>query len=77
MLTAYITAVMRHAQYKILDDGSYYGEIWPDFPGVYANQATLEATREQLQDVLEDWLFLGLRLQHPLPVVDGINLNED
>lgn len=76
MLTEYIAAAMRHAQYKILEDGSYYGEIWPDFPGVYANQQTLEATRDQLQEVLEDWLLLGLRLQHPLPVIDGLNLNE-
>ncbi|MFM6897184.1 MAG: type II toxin-antitoxin system HicB family antitoxin, partial [Microcystis panniformis] len=41
---------------------------------VYANETTLEATKEQLQEVLEGWVILGLRLQHQLPIIDGINL---
>ncbi len=74
MLTAYIQAAMRHAQYEILEDGSYYGEI-PGFPGVYANAADLESCREELQEVLEGWIVLGLRLGHSLPAVDGIQLD--
>lgn len=73
MLTSYITAAMRRAQYKILEDGSYYGEI-PDFPGVAANEKTLESCREELQSVLEDWIVLGIKLGHSLPVVDGLRL---
>ena len=74
MLTAYISAAMRQAQYEILDDRTYYGEIHP-FQGVYANAETLEMCREQLQEVLEGWIILGLRLGHSLPVVDGIQLD--
>jgi len=74
MLTKYIRAAMRHARYEILpDDGSFYGEI-PGFQGVWANAPTLEACREELREVLEDWIILGLRLGHTLPVVDGIRL---
>jgi predicted RNase H-like HicB family nuclease len=74
MLTPYIAAAMRHATYEILpDDGSYYGEI-PGFQGVYANAPTLEACREQLQEVLEEWILLGVALHHPLPTVDGLDL---
>lgn len=74
MLTEYIRAAMRRATYEILpDDGTFYGEI-PGFQGVYANANTLEACREQLQEVLEGWIVLGLRLGHALPVVDGIEL---
>jgi predicted RNase H-like HicB family nuclease len=74
MLTNYIRAAMRQARYEILkDDGTFYGEI-PGFDGVYANAATLEACREELQEVLEGWIVLGLRLGHKLPVVDGIEL---
>ena len=48
MLTAYIRAAMGKAKYEILpDDGTFYGEI-PDFQGVYATAATLEACREEL-----------------------------
>jgi predicted RNase H-like HicB family nuclease len=74
MLTDYIRAAMRLAEYEILDDGTFYGEI-PDFQGVYANAETLEVCREELQEVLEGWIILGLRLGHSLPVVDGIQLD--
>ena len=73
MLTSYIGAAMRRARYEILPDGTFYGEI-PGFQGVYANAPTLEACRDELQEVLEGWLALGLRLGHTLPVVDGITL---
>ena len=60
MLCQYIGAAMRRAQYEILsDDESYYGEI-PGFDGVFANAETLEACREQLEEVLEDWILLGI-----------------
>jgi predicted RNase H-like HicB family nuclease len=73
LLTNYIRAAMRRATYEILPDGTYYGEI-PGFQGVYANEQTLEDCREALQEVLEGWIILGLRLGHTLPVVDGISL---
>jgi predicted RNase H-like HicB family nuclease len=73
MLIKYIFAAMHKATYEILSDGTFYGEI-PGFQGVYANAATLEACREELQEVLEGWIILGLRLGHSLPVVDRIDL---
>ena len=73
MLTTYIQAAMRRAQYEILGDQSFYGHI-PGFQGVYANATTLEECRQELQEVLEGWIVLGLRLSHTLPVVDGISL---
>lgn len=66
LLTDYIHAAMRHARYEKLSDGTYYGEI-PGFQGVYANEPTLEACRDTLQEVLEGWIILGLRMGHTLP----------
>ncbi len=60
LLTNYIQSAMRHARYEILPEGTYYGEI-PGFQGVYANEPTLEACREALQEALEGWILLGLR----------------
>lgn len=75
MLTEYIRAAMHHAEYKILSDsGAFFGRI-PELPGVWAEAATLEACREELQEVLEGWIVLGLRMGHLLPVIDGIDLN--
>jgi predicted RNase H-like HicB family nuclease len=73
MLTKYIQAAMKRAQYEILEDKSYYGSI-AAFDGVWANEPTLEACREELQEALEDWILLGVSLNHELPVVDGIEL---
>jgi predicted RNase H-like HicB family nuclease len=74
VLTDYVQAAMRHAKYEILpDDGSYYGEI-PDFNGVYANNGTLEACREELQEVLEDWILFRISRNLSLPIVDGLEL---
>jgi len=72
MLTEYIKAAMRHARYEILpEDGGYYGEI-PELPGVWANSDALEACREELREVLEDWIALGLAQGSPIPPIDGI-----
>ena len=74
MLTNYIRAAMRQARYEILpDDGTFYGEI-PGFDGVYANATTLEACREELEEVLEEWILFRVSKNLPLPPVDGIAL---
>ena len=74
MLTEYIRAAMKKARYEILpDDNSFYGEI-PGFDGVYANADTLEACRDELEEVLEEWIFFRISHNLPLPVVDGIEL---
>jgi predicted RNase H-like HicB family nuclease len=74
MLTSYIKAAMRQASYEILpEDKTYYGEI-PGFPGVYANSDTLEACRDELEEVLEEWILLRVSRNLPLPVIEGIEL---
>ena len=69
-----MTAALHKARYEILaDDGSYYGEI-PGFEGVYANATTLEACRDELRDVLEEWILFRVSRNLSLPVVDGREL---
>ena len=57
MLTEYIGKKLARAKYKILGDGSYFGEI-PGLRGVWANANTLEECRKELQEVLEEWILL-------------------
>jgi predicted RNase H-like HicB family nuclease len=74
MLTEYIRAAMHRAKYEILDeDGTFIGKI-PGFQGVWASSDTLEACRDELQEVLEGWMILGLRQGHSLPVINDMNL---
>ncbi|RRR75774.1 MAG: type II toxin-antitoxin system HicB family antitoxin [Candidatus Viridilinea halotolerans] len=71
MLSAYIIAAMRRATYQLLPDNEgFIGEI-PDLQGVLGHAETLEACREDLQSALEDWIWLGLRLGHVIPPLDG------
>lgn len=75
MLTAYINAAMHRAHYEILPDGEgYFGQI-EGLQGIWANANTLEACREELREVLEEWILLALRMEHSIPAIDGIDLN--
>ena len=75
MLTSYINAAMRNAHYEILPDREgYFGNI-KGINGVWANADTLETCREELREVLEEWIILGLKMDHPIPVIEEIDLN--
>jgi predicted RNase H-like HicB family nuclease len=65
---------MRQAKYKDLEDGTRFGET-PACPGVWGNAPTQQECEVDLQEALEDWILVGLHLRHPLPVIDGIDLN--
>ncbi|MCK4297659.1 MAG: type II toxin-antitoxin system HicB family antitoxin [Candidatus Marinimicrobia bacterium] len=74
MLTEYIHAAMKKAKYEILyDNNTFYAEI-PGFDGVYANVDTLEECRDELEEVLEEWIFFRISRSLSLPVVEGIEL---
>ena len=65
---------MRRARYEVLEGESrFYGEI-PDCQGVYATAATLEECREELAEVLEEWVLFRVSRNLPLPILDGIEL---
>ena len=74
MFREYLAAAMKRAKYEILsDDSTYYGEI-PGFQGVLANAPELEECRNQLEEVLEEWLLFSLSRGLPIPVVDRLDL---
>ena len=74
MLSEYLQAAMRKAHYEMLpDEGQFYGEI-PGCDGVYATNATLESCREELLEVLEEWVLLRVHRQLALPAIDNVEL---
>jgi predicted RNase H-like HicB family nuclease len=73
MLTKYLGAAMRGAKYELLEEGGYYGSI-PGFDGVWADAVSLEECRDELEEVLEEWLLFRLSRQLPVPVADEIDL---
>ena len=66
MLTEFISKKLKNARYKILKDGSYFGEI-TGIKGVWASAKNLEDCRRDLQEVLEDWLLLKVRDGEQIP----------
>ncbi|MCX8089507.1 MAG: type II toxin-antitoxin system HicB family antitoxin [Verrucomicrobiae bacterium] len=74
MLIQYIQAAMREAHYELMENGRFFGHI-PACQGCWGEGATLEECREDLEAALQDWIILGLRLGHTLPVIAGIDLN--
>jgi len=66
MLNEFIIKKLKNAKYKILEDGSYFGEI-PGLSGIWANANDLEKCRQELKEVLEDWLLLKVRDRQPVP----------
>ena len=71
MLTKYLKSAMKRAKYEILPDNEgYFGKI-PVFQGVWANAETLEDCREELKEVLEEWIIFGLKTGTTLPTIEG------
>lgn len=66
MLSDYIARKLRDAEYKLLKDGTYFGEI-PGLRGVWANAKKLEDCREELKEVLEEWLLLKVHNRESVP----------
>lgn len=74
ILTDYISNAMANAEYDKLEDGSFVGRI-PKCKGVIAFAETLRECEDELRSTLEDWILVGLKLGHRLPVMDEISLN--
>jgi predicted RNase H-like HicB family nuclease len=74
MLKDYIEAAIKRAEYKKLDDGTWFGEI-PGFQGVWANGDVLEVCRMELIEVLEEWLLLKIKDGDSLPIIDGLKIS--
>jgi len=76
ILSEYVEQVMAQAVYDKLEDGTFAGEI-PPCKGVVAFGKTLRECEDELHSTLEDWILIGLKLRHPLPVIGGIDLNRE
>jgi predicted RNase H-like HicB family nuclease len=76
ILSEYVEKVMAQAVYDKLEDGTFAGKI-PPCKGVIAFGKTLRECEDELHSTLEDWILVGLKLGHPLPVIEGIDLNRE
>jgi predicted RNase H-like HicB family nuclease len=75
-LSDYIHEAIAISEIEHLEDGTYVGKI-PNCQGVIAFGDTLFECQTQLRSTLEDWILVGLKLGHILPVITGIDLNQE
>ena len=76
ILNEYVHEAFGQAVYDKLGDETFAGSI-PGCPGVVALAPTLYRCERELRSTLEDWILLGLKLAHPLPVIGGIDLTRN
>lgn len=74
VLSDYINHAMAQAEYDKLEDDTFGGQI-PPCMGVIAFGETLQECQAELRSTLEDWILVGLKLGHSLPVISEIDLN--
>ena len=76
ILTGYIESALSQAEYDKLEDDTFSGRI-PGCKGVIAFGNSLRECESELQSTLEDWILVGLKLGHRLPIIDGLDLNKE
>ena len=75
MLLEYVSEAMARARFeKIEDTEPFYGEI-AECAGVWATGKTLEECKTKLQDVLEGWLLVRIKMGKPIPQVGGRSIS--
>jgi predicted RNase H-like HicB family nuclease len=73
MFAEYTQAVLKHAEYVVLEDGTYMATV-DSLQGVIAIGDTIEECRQDLIEVIEGWVALRLRMGDTIPPVDGITI---
>jgi predicted RNase H-like HicB family nuclease len=76
VLSEYVERAMAQAVFDKLEDGTFAGRI-PACKGVLAFGPTLRGCEDELHSTLEDWILVGLKLGHPMPVIGEIDLNKE
>jgi predicted RNase H-like HicB family nuclease len=71
LMADYIEAAMREARYEVLEDGTWYAEI-PELKGVWSDAETREQSRKELEEVLEEWIYLRLSRNLSIPPMGGV-----
>ena len=70
----YIRAAVAQAEFESLEDGTVFAAI-PALQGVWANESTRDACLAELPDVIDGWITVRQQLHHPIPILEGIDLN--
>lgn len=66
-ITDYIEKLLKKAEYEYDKKTKSWCVSITELPGVYAQADTLEEAREQLTEVIEDYILVSIQEKQPLP----------
>ncbi len=70
MISRYVQEALRRARYRMLDDGTFCGTV-ANLRGVVANADTLEQCRDQLAEIVEEWVLVRVSRGLSVPALGG------
>ena len=73
MIRQYVEEALRRARYDKLEDGTYYAEVLR-LRGVLAIGETLEECRDQLAEVVEEWVLVRVAKRLSVPPLGSIEV---
>ena len=73
MIREYVERALRSARYDKLEDGTFYGEV-PRLRGVLATGESLEECRNQLAEVVEEWVLVRVAKGLAVPSLGKIEV---
>ena len=73
MITRYISQALHRARYRQVDGGLFCATV-PGLRGVIATGANLEACRDQLAEVVEEWVLVRVARGLPVPRLGGVTV---
>jgi predicted RNase H-like HicB family nuclease len=73
VIAQYIRQALRRARYRQVDGGLFCATV-PGLRGVIATGTTREACRDQLAEVVEEWVLVRVARGLPVPRLGGITV---
>lgn len=74
IITEYIEASMREAQYEQLEEDEGFVGTIPELEGLLGYAKTREACEQDLREALEGWLLVSFHHHLPIPPKCGFDL---
>jgi predicted RNase H-like HicB family nuclease len=73
VIRQYVERALHRAHYEQLEDGSFCAEV-PELRGVLATGKTLEGCRDELAEVIEEWILVRISRGLAIPPIDDIEV---
>ncbi len=73
MISSYVDKALERARCELLEDGSFCATV-PGLRGVIATGRTLERCRQELAEVVEEWVLVRVARGVSVPTLAGVRI---